>query len=365
MNVKVGIIDADLLEKNRHRMPNLACMKISSYHKQMGDQVELLTDYSNVQEFGRVYLSKVFTGTRCPEEVLTMEHVKYGGTGFYLDQAPGLPYEVEHTMPDYSLYANWLASQGEDGKRSKKFKYYREYSVGFLTRGCFRQCPFCVNRNKTASVPASPVTEFYDPKRKKICLLDDNFLACREWHTLLERLRETGRPIQFRQGLDIRLITSQKAEELAACRLDGDLIFAFNNIKDKRVIVEKMKVINNVFQGSKRVRFYVLTGFDSKGRYDQSFWRQDLLQTFERIRILMGMRAYPYIMRYEKYRESPYRGMYVNLSRWCNQPHMFKRMSLRDFCFLAKDGSACRNYLQEFERNFPEGRSYLDMKFID
>lgn len=142
MNVKVGIIDADLLEKNRHRMPNLACMKISSYHKQMGDQVELLTDYSNVQEFGRVYLSKVFTGTRCPEEVLTMEHVKYGGTGFYLDQAPGLPYEVEHTMPDYSLYANWLASQGEDGKRSKKFKYYREYSVGFLTRAAFGNALF-------------------------------------------------------------------------------------------------------------------------------------------------------------------------------------------------------------------------------
>ena len=80
MNVKIGIIDADLLEKNRHRMPNLACMKISSYHKQMGDQVELLTDYSRVKEFGRVYLSKVFTETRCPEEVLTMEHVRYGGT---------------------------------------------------------------------------------------------------------------------------------------------------------------------------------------------------------------------------------------------------------------------------------------------
>lgn len=88
MNVKVGIIDADLLEKNRHRMPNLACMKISSYHKQMGDQVELLTDYSNVQEFGRVYLSKVFTGTRCPEEVLTMEHVKYGGDWFLFRPGP-------------------------------------------------------------------------------------------------------------------------------------------------------------------------------------------------------------------------------------------------------------------------------------
>ncbi len=365
MDVKIGIIDADLLEKNRHRMPNLACMKISSYHKQMGDQVELLTDYSNVKEFGRVYLSKVFTETRCPEEVLTMEHVRYGGTGFYADRASGLPYEVEHAMPDYSLYENWLSDQGEEGKRSKKFKYYRDYSIGFLTRGCFRQCPFCINRNKTASVPASFITEFYSPKKKKICLLDDNFLACGEWHTLLGQLRETGRPIQFRQGLDIRLITRKKAEELTACRLDGDLIFAFDNIKDTKVIVEKMQVINNVFQESKRVKFYVLTGFDEMGKYDRLFWRQDLLQTLERIRILMGLRAYPYIMRYEKYRESPYRGMYVNLSRWCNQPQMFKRMSLREFCYLAKDGSACRNYLQEFERDFPEARSYLDMKFME
>nr|WP_288978463.1 hypothetical protein [uncultured Blautia sp.] len=294
-----------------------------------------------------------------------MEHVRYGGTGFYADRAPELPYEVEHVMPDYSLYENWLSDQGEEGKRSKKFKYYRDYSIGFLTRGCFRQCPFCINRNKTASVPASPITEFYSPKKKKICLLDDNFLACGEWHTLLEQLRETGRPIQFRQGLDIRLITRQKAKELTACRLDGDLIFAFDNIKDTKVIVEKMQVINNVFQESKRVKFYVLTGFDEMGKYDRLFWRQDLLQTFERIRILMGLRAYPYIMRYEKYRESPYRGMYVNLSRWCNQPQMFKRMSLREFCYLAKDGSACRNYLQEFERDFPEARSYLDMKFME
>ncbi len=177
------------------------------------------------------------------------------------------------------------------------------------------------------------------------------------------QLRETGRPVQFRQGLDIRLITRQKSRELASCRLDGDLLFAFDNIKDKETVIEKMKIINPIFQESKRIKFYVLTGFDADGRYDWTFWKQDILQAFERIRILMGVRAYPYIMRYEKYQESPYRGMYVNLSRWCNQPQMYKQMSFREFCHLSKEGSACRTYLEEYERDFPEISSYFDMKF--
>ena len=60
-------------------MPNLACMKISGFHKQMGDQIHLLTEYSGFNEFDKVYLSKVFTATRYPPEVLKMENVEYGG----------------------------------------------------------------------------------------------------------------------------------------------------------------------------------------------------------------------------------------------------------------------------------------------
>lgn len=344
-------------------MPNLACMKISGYHKQMGDHVRLLTDYTSLIEFDKVYLSKVFTATSYPPEILNMENVEYGGTGFYLDQAPELPYEIEHAMPDYGLYTEWLEGKGVEGKKSKKYKYYRDYSIGFLTRGCFRQCPFCVNKNKTVSAPASPVAEFYNPLKKKICLLDDNFLACNNWSTLLGQLRETGRPIQFRQGLDIRLFTWQKARELAACKLDGDLLFAFDSIKEKDIVVEKMKIVDQVFQGSKRVKFYVLTGFDADGRYDRTFWKQDIICAFERVRILMKLHAYPYVMRFEKYKESPYRGMYVNLSRWCNQPQMYKKMSFRQFCYLSKEGSACRRYIQEYEGDYPEVSSYFDMKF--
>lgn len=346
-------------------MPNLACMKISGFYKQKGNQVCLLTEYSGINEFDKVYLSKVFTDTKCPSEVLAMKHIEFGGSGFYLDCAPGLPEEVEHSMPDYSLYETWLAGKGEAGRKSKQYKYYRNYSIGYLTRGCFRQCPFCINKNTRKAVAASPLLEFYQPSKKKICLLDDNFLACEEWARMLGELRELGLPVQFRQGLDIRLITPIKAEMLASCRLDGDLLFAFDDIRDKDIIVEKLKIVNSVFQGRTRIKLYVLTGFDSQGCYDKEFWMKDIFQTFERVRILMEQRAYPYIMRYANYQQSPYRGMYINLARWCNQPQFFRNFSFREFCQLSKEGSACRRYLEAFEKEHPEIRRYMDMKFSD
>ena len=45
----VGIIDAEIVGKNKHRFPNLACMKISSFHKKVGDTVSLLLSYDEVE----------------------------------------------------------------------------------------------------------------------------------------------------------------------------------------------------------------------------------------------------------------------------------------------------------------------------
>ena len=40
----------------------------------------------------------------------------------------------------------------------------------------------------------------------------------------------------------------------------------------------------------------------------------------------------PYIMKYISYKESKYKGIYVQLGRWCNQPAIFKKMSFEEFC---------------------------------
>ena len=49
--MRIGIIDADLIGKNKHRFPNLACMKISGFYKSNGNDCSLLTDYCNLSEF--------------------------------------------------------------------------------------------------------------------------------------------------------------------------------------------------------------------------------------------------------------------------------------------------------------------------
>lgn len=90
--MKIGIIDADLIGSKNHRFPNLACMKISAYHKRLGHKVDLLMDYKTVTQYDKVFISKVFTETVVPLEVLNLLSVEYGGTGFFYDKAP--PYRM-------------------------------------------------------------------------------------------------------------------------------------------------------------------------------------------------------------------------------------------------------------------------------
>ena len=238
--MKIAVIDADLIGRKRHRFPNLACMKISAHHKALGDTVELKTDYDGLSNFDAVYISKVFTDTPVPDGVLQLDNIGYGGTGFYYDKAPCLSAAIEHQMPDYHLYDAWVAEKLLGGGNPRDYAYYTDYSIGFLTRGCFRKCDFCVNKNYHRVSVHSPLSEFYDPARPKICLLDDNFFGCPTWRELLADLQRTNRPFQFKQGLDERLLTDEKCAALFGSKYDGDYIFAFDNVADAELIEKKI-----------------------------------------------------------------------------------------------------------------------------
>lgn len=353
--MNIGIIDADLIDKKKHRFPNLVSMKLSGYHKELGDNVSLLLDYNNIQNFDKVYISKVFTDTKVSEDILKLKNVEYGGTGFYYDKAPQLPYEIEHHMPDYHLYDEWINKQLKNGSKRLDFKYYLDYSIGFVTRGCFRQCEFCVNKNQKKVELHSPLEEFVDTSRKKICLIDDNFFGCSDWKNILLQLQATNKPFQFKQGLDERLLTDEKCELLFKSKYDGDYIFAFDNIEDKDVIEKKAYLIRKHNKNlGQNFKFYVLCGFDRNNKYDLDFWKQDINDTFERIFILSKYNFKPYIMIFEKYKESPLYGTYVNIACWCNQPSLFNNLSYKQFCEKddlrksgGKESSATWRYLEQ------------------
>ena len=86
--MNIGIIDADLIGRKKHRFPNLACMKIAGFHRDRGDSVKLLLEYSDLDKYDKVYISKVFTDTYVDEDVLKRSNVEYGGTGFFMTKHP-------------------------------------------------------------------------------------------------------------------------------------------------------------------------------------------------------------------------------------------------------------------------------------
>ena len=369
--MKIGIIDADLIGRKKHRFPNLASMKISGYYKELGNEVKLLLNYEDIKYYDKVFISKVFTDTPIDKNILKLDNVEYGGTGFFYDKAKPLPCEIEHHMPDYHLYDEWVQERLNSGEKRKNLEYYLDHSIGYSTRGCFRQCSFCVNKNYKKVLKNSSINEFLDKDRKYICLLDDNILGYSGWKDILNELNSTGKKFQFKQGMDERLLTDEKAEIILNSNYYGDYIFAFDNIEDKNIIIEKLKIWNNHRKTKgDNTKFYVLCGYDRENKYDYNFWVKDIEDTFERIKILNNNGCLPYIMRYKEYENSPYRGTYINLSAWCNQPSLFRKMTYREFCVAnqnrTKTDKLCSQmrYMLEIEKALPNiSKKYFDIKF--
>lgn len=385
---RVGIVDADLIERKKHRFPNLVCEKISAYWKDQGAETKLLLkiDKDLFSQYDLVTVSKVFTDTPVPEWLIDPnqrpKNVEIGGTGFYFDKAPNLPDEIEHHMPDYSLYDEWISLDVEKAKAQAEasgkpfnksrymaqYKEYTDYSIGFLTRGCFRKCGFCVNQKYSFVFNASPLEEFHDKSRKKLCFLDDNFLGCPRWKAILQEVIDTNKPFKFKQGLDERILTDEKCQMLFNSKYDGDFTFAFDNVSDYELIESKLKMIRR-YTDSQYIKFYVLVGFESTDE-------KDIENAFKRIELLQRYSCVPYLMRYQNkndtpWKESKYRGLYISMARWCNQPSIFKKMSFREFAersqeYHKTEGTLCAplKALKDFENEFPAiANKYFDCKY--
>lgn len=117
--------EMDHFGKGTDKFPNYALMKISAYHKAKGDTVEW---FQPLFQYDKVYSSKVFEWT--PENPYLPEDTIKGGTGYGLYNE--LPEEIDRMFPDYSIYPEC------------------DYAIGFITRGCIRNCRWCVVPKKKA-----------------------------------------------------------------------------------------------------------------------------------------------------------------------------------------------------------------------
>lgn len=380
----VGLVDADLLDGGS-RHPNLALLKIAGFLKDNHVPFRLILDPNeNIAKYKKIFLSRVFTFTSLPafyhKALAAKEGRKFsiGGTGFYADlkniklfsaerakdmvrlekdrflnkypNKRGGPKEfgidMARQMPYYHLYDEYVENQVKLGFQQGRFKDYQKYSIGFLTRGCIRHCSFCVNKLESTIHLYSELEWFLDEERDErgrlvrpyIYLWDDNFLASDVtiWKPLLQKLIDSGRPFQFRQGLDERILAqSPYGEEMAMMlsksKYHGDFIFAFDNWRDRDIIERALKIWkrNNPKKGTK---FYLFCGYLQSANDTYRFYR-DIWELFQRIRVLMQYGCAGYVMRHRDYLKSPLSNLYIQIARWCNQQQFYKKMSFWEFSY--------------------------------
>lgn len=275
--MKVGLIDIE------PKIFNTAYMQISTYHKSRGDTVEWWTPIE-YRGFDVVYCSSLFDFTDKSE---IHDDVICGGTGF--DVTSRLLRVMEDCNLDYSIYPKCKTS------------------YIWFSRGCNRDCPWCVVRRKEGYIHTVQ-TKNLNPNGQYITVMDNNFVANSCWHEAIQQLRIWKQPVDT-QCVDVRTITEVQCKELASLKHHKQLKIAWDEMVDERKVLDGIKRLTTYIKPYK-IMCYVLIGY---------YFSPDI--DLYRVETLRDLGIDPFVMPYD--RSDLYQRTFA---RWVNHKAIFKKV---------------------------------------
>lgn len=280
VKMKIGLYNLE------PKIVNSAMMRVSNYHKNLGDDVEMYSPIFH-STYDMIYAFSIFTFT--PKSYIRIDMVK-GGTGF--DIKTKLPKEIEQEDYDWSIYPDC------------------NFSIIWFSKGCIRDCPFCVVREKEGFIK-SVEPKNLNPKGKYIKVMDNNFFANPKWMDAIKQLQEWNQPVDF-QGVDVRILTKKMCKSLNTLKHKKQIKIAWDNPRDNllpnlRELIKYMKPY--------KLMCYVLIGFWSTPEED-----------LYRIEKLRKLKIDPFVMPYNK--KDPYQKRFA---RWVNHKAIFKSVKWKEY----------------------------------
>lgn len=266
-------------------LPNLALMRLASWHRERGDEVHVTRQIEPDifdQGYDRVYGSTIFDFSRDRLERFrkVWPQAIVGGTGsgsdVTVEQWLGRPYDYV----DYTGYENFDAS------------------IGFTQRGCRLKCKFCVVPKKEGkNVAVGSIHDIWrgDGHPKKLSILDNDFFGQGPaWRDRIKEIREGDFRVCLSQGINVRLLDQEGAEALATIRYSDTkfqrrrLYTAWDNIGDEKVFFRGMDILERAGIPPRKVMAYMLIGYDKAETWDRIWHR------FNRM-VERGIKPYPMV----------------------------------------------------------------------
>jgi hypothetical protein len=262
-------------------LPNLALMRISAYHKALGDDVELrhgAAFRALWDEPDRVYASLIFERTKPLAREVLQNHpgAIIGGTGW----------DVTRTLADVGI---------ADGPLD--YTIYPQYrdSVGFTQRGCRLRCSFCVVPKKEGAIRETATAQDIwrgDPWPRNLVLLDNDFFGQPNWRARIAEIRDGGFKVSFNQGINARFLDDEAAEAIASVKYYNGkftarrIYTAWDNLKDEARLFDGLNRLVKYGVKPDHVMVYMLCGYWAGETQADREYRRKSLRDF-------GARPYP------------------------------------------------------------------------
>jgi hypothetical protein len=267
-------------------------MKISTYHKKLGDNVKFAKGYNSelaYEYWDRIYIATLFTyhWKITIEDILAYKNLLHGDisrifiggimaslmpdklwhatgikpiTGVLCE--PGMLNEgnnhiIEEMVPDYNLFAD-----------ARVIYTLLDSYFGYSTRGCIHKCDFCgVPILEPSFVEYRGLKPYIIKINKKfgikqhLVLFDNNILASKHFDQIIRDIIDLGfhkgaklnnrlRHVDFNQGTDARLMKEWHFKLLSQISINP-LRIAFDHIRLEKIYVDKIRLaakyeINNL-----------------------------------------------------------------------------------------------------------------------
>lgn len=268
------------------RLPNLALMKLSHYFKEQGRRVILARKESFIKGVETVYASCIFYSPVSQRRISKLrdyygESLILGGSG--VDIRKRLPREIEKLPADYTLYPE-----------------LKDRAIGFITRGCPFDCPFCIVPIKEGKPhQVSDLDTLLEDGRRKLILLDDNILSHPRANNFLEEMARRNLQVNFTQTLDLRLLDKEKMRILRQ-------IYCSNLKFTRRVYHFSLNDARNLDHVHRKYQTLGFTPVDNVEFICMYGYNTSLAEDVERFRFLRSLPgAYVFVQEYQPIPDGP------------------------------------------------------------